>query len=109
MAFIEVQQLRVRYFQPDLRVRSEFVLKSVDDMAKGFHFLARHGDRVGEHLVARASAWRNFTPHSTMQRCCRGEREYRVEYSCHRLKDFLTLITFHALNFVSALKSRLFS
>lgn len=78
-------------------------------MAKGFHFLARHGDRVGEHLVARASAWRNFTPHSTMQRCCRGEREYRVEYSCHRLKDFLTLITFHALNFVSALKSRLFS
>lgn len=67
LSFLEVQQLRVRNLQPYLVVGREFILENVDDVPEGLHFFARHNDGIGEHLMWRASARTNFTPHSTMQ------------------------------------------
>lgn len=79
LSFLEVQQLRVRNLQPYLVVGRESVLENVDDVSEGLHFLARHNDGIGKHLVGRASARTNLTPYSTMQRSTGGEREYRVK------------------------------
>lgn len=67
LSFLEVQQLRVRNLQPYLVVGREFILENVDDVPEGLHFLARHNDGIRKHLMWRASARTNFTPHSTMQ------------------------------------------
>lgn len=52
-------------------------------MPKGFHFLARHDDRVGEHLVGRAGARADLAPHRTVEGRTRRKAKYRVEKCRH--------------------------
>lgn len=87
MSLLEVQQLRMRNFQPDLEIGREFVLQHVDDVTERLHLLARHDDGVGKHLMGRASAGTYLAPHRAVQRSTRREREYRVQQSCH-LQNF---------------------
>lgn len=112
-SLIEVQQLRVRNFQPNLEVGRELILENVNDVPEWFHLFARHNNGAGERLMWGASAWADFSPHSTMQRSAGREGKNCVKHSrhCNSARKFPSALvtSFKCLLFLSVVLLSVFN
>lgn len=75
----QVQQLRVRYRQPDVVVGREAVLQGVHHLVEGFHLFALDFDGVGEEAVRRTGTRRYLPPDRAVQRRTGRHADDRVQ------------------------------